>query len=98
VVVGIEVARCKCGELEVVRSPRRVAGLLEVLGNQLVQPQAFALGQARVGDLTQRRVAQPPSLRGAALIPHHNFGVLELADLINVHSGIDDGELTMLNA
>ena len=89
-VVAVEVERRDRRELEVVGRPRRVAVREQPVGDQLVQPDALALGQARVRDLLQRRVADAPARLGVRVVlGHEDLGLLELPDLVRGGLGVD---------
>ena len=78
-----------------VRRQRGMTALEEKLGDPLVQSHAFSLGKARVDDLLERGVPDPPPLQLTRLrVAHNDFQVFELLQLFGRRIRIHDGELS----
>ena len=66
---GVEVARRERGGLEMVGRPRQGTCLTQALGDDGVRPLTLALRQARVRDVAQDLLAEPPDGRGSRCSP-----------------------------
>src|SRR6266481_3427626 len=75
---------------EAIGRDRSMAGVDQVLGDELMEAQALSFRQAGVSDLFQRSVAHAPARRRLA---HYHLGVLEQLELLDVSGAIDHVEL-----
>ena len=78
-VVGVEIDGGESRQLEVVRGQGGMPSVEEESRHELMQPETLPLGQARVNDLLQGRVAEPPEFWLARLrVAHDHLRVFEL--------------------
>ena len=54
------------------------------VGDALVEAQTLSLGQARVRDLANGLVTEPPARRPSGVLAHQDLGVLQASDVLDV--------------